>query len=144
MREGTIMRHVRRWSLVLAVAAAATAGCQTMSEVRPGEGRREAIEGHTYDQVWGAAEQVARAHFGVKEQDKAKGTIVAERPISVWSYGAWIGIYVEPPGGAGRTFTVEVVSRRRVASDIGVYDWETKVLGDVREVLAGRPITKVP
>jgi hypothetical protein len=138
------MRDVKRGYLCLALVAATVAGCQTRSDVRPGEGRKEVIEGHTYAQVWDASDKVARTHFGVKEHDRATGTIIAERPVSVWSYGAWIGIYVTPPQGTGRSFTVEVVSRSRVTSDIGVYDWETKVLGDVKDTLAGRPIEKVP
>jgi hypothetical protein len=137
-------RRQLRLVLVAALAAGLVAGCQTMSDVRPGEGRKEVIQGHSYAQVWDAAEKVARTHFGIKEQDKAKGTILAERPVSVWSYGALVGIYITPPGGSASAYTVEVVSRRRVASDIGVYEWEPKVLGDMRDTLAGRPITKVP
>jgi hypothetical protein len=111
------------------------AGCQTIANVPPGAGKKEMVEGHTYDQVWGAAYQVAAKHLVVKEHDKAAGTILAEEPISVWSYGAWVGIYVTPATPGARAYTIEVVSRQRVASDIGVPDWETKVLSDVQVAL---------
>jgi hypothetical protein len=106
-----------------------------MADVPPGTGKKEVIQGHTYDQVWSAAYQVATKHLVVKEHHKAAGTILAEEPISVWSYGAWVGIYITPPTPGASAYTVQVVSRKRLASDIGVEDWETKVLSDTKDAL---------
>ena len=124
------MRLLRLTLLITLIA-----GCQTIADVPPGAGKKEVVEGHTYDQVWGAAYQVAAKHLVVKEQDRAAGRILAEEPISVWSYGAWVGIYITPTTPGARAYTVEVVSRKRVASDIGVPDWETKMLSDVQVAL---------
>jgi hypothetical protein len=107
-----------------------------MATVPPGTGKKEVVQGHTYDQVWGASYQVAATHLVVKEHDKAAGTILAEEPVSVWSYGAWVGIYITPPTPGARAYTVEVVSRKRLASDIGVEDWETEVLSGVEEAVS--------
>jgi hypothetical protein len=105
-----------------------------------GGGQKEVIQGHTYAQVWSAAYQTAARHLRVLEHHEATGTILAEEPVSVWSYGAWVGIYITPPTPGASAYTVEVVSRKRVASDIGVGNWETKVLSDVKLALrAGRP-----
>lgn len=111
------------------------AACQTIADVPPGTGKKEVVQGHTYDQVWSAAYQVVAKHLVVKEHDKAAGTILAEEPISVWSYGAWVGIYITPTRSGASAYTVEVVSRKREAADIGVGDWETKVLSDTKNAL---------
>ncbi|MGH7334326.1 MAG: hypothetical protein ACREKS_16605 [Candidatus Rokuibacteriota bacterium] len=121
--------------LRLSLLVALIAGCQTIADVPPGAGKKEVVDGHTYDQVWDAAYRVAAKHLVVNEHDKAAGRILAEEPVSVWSYGAWVGLYITPPTPGARAYTVEVVSRKRVASDIGVEDWETKVLSDVRVAL---------
>jgi hypothetical protein len=103
--------------------------------VPPGTGAQEVFQGHTYDQMWSAAYQVATTNLVVKEHDKAAGKILAEQPVSVWSYGAWVGIYITPATAGASAYTLEVVSRKRLASDIGAEDWETKVLTDVKVAL---------
>ena len=75
------MRLLRLTLLITLIA-----GCQTIANVPPGAGKKEVVVGHTYDQVWGAAYQVAAKHLVVKEQYRAAGRILAEEPISVWSY----------------------------------------------------------
>jgi hypothetical protein len=121
--------------LRLALLAALVAGCQTIADVPPGAGKKEVVQGHTYDQVWDVAYQVAAKRLKVVEHNKRAGTILAEEPVSVWSYGAWVGIYITPPTPGARAYTVEVVSRKREAFDVGVGDWETTILSDVTVAL---------
>ncbi len=124
--------------LRLTLLATLVAGCQTIADVPPGAGKKEVVQGHTYDQVWDSAYQVAAKHLTVVEHNKSAGTILAEEPVSVWSYGAWVGIYITPPTPGAGAYTVEVVSRKRQAFDIGVGDWETKVLSDLTAALRAR------
>lgn len=117
--------------VALLLALFALPACQSMSDVKPGDGRKATIAGKTYDQVWTAATTVADEHFEVRERDKATGTIKAERTMSAFSKGAYIGIYIVPPTAAP-THTVEVVRRKKSTyGDLGEQDWEYKVLRDM-------------
>lgn len=126
--------------LLIGMGLLGMVGCQTMSDVKPGDGKRQTFAGVTYDQLWTAALKVADEHFEIREQDKEKGIILAERTYSAWSHGAWVGIYITPPPAGAPPYTVEVVRRRKVTTNIGEQDWERKVLRDIGDVLAGRPM----
>ena len=45
--------------ILLACCVAALTACQSLSDVKPGDGRKETFRGYTYDQVWSAAVKVA-------------------------------------------------------------------------------------
>lgn len=130
---------MKRVALAL-VMIAGLAACQTMADVRPGDGRRATIENRSYEDIWKAALKVADEHFDIKEQDQTRGVIVAERTMTAWSYGAWVGIYVTPPTTGAKSYTVEVVRRKKMTTNVGEQDWEKKVLRDIEDVLAGRPL----
>jgi len=112
--------------------------CQSMSDVQPGDGRRATITGRSYAEVWQAAVKVADEHFETRERDEARGIILAERPLTPWGTGAWVGIYVTPPTADAAAYTVEVVSRKKLLTTVTEQGWEKKVLRDLQDVLAGR------
>ena len=87
----------RRALAIASTLLFALAACQSMSDVEPGDGRKATITGKSYDQIWDAADKVADEHLQIHEQDKSRGIIVGERPISFGSYGAWVGTYITPP-----------------------------------------------
>lgn len=124
------VRPVAQWPLLAALAVSLVA-CQSMSDVKPGDGRKAAITGKSYDEIWAAALTVADEHFEIREQDKARGVILAERTWSAWSSGAYVGIYITPPAPAATTYTVEVVRRKKVVTQVGGQPWEYKVLRDI-------------
>jgi len=112
----------------------ALVGCQTMTAVQPGAGRRVTISDHTYDEVWNAAVKVASAHFAILEDVKAEGIIRAE---GRGSSGGWIGIYIT--GAGAKAFTVEVVRKGKYRGQISWQDWENRALREIQDALAGRP-----
>jgi hypothetical protein len=57
-------------SVALVIVTVALAACQSMSSVKPGDGRKTTITGKSYDQIWGATHKVAVEHFQIHEQDK--------------------------------------------------------------------------
>jgi hypothetical protein len=95
-----------RVSLALAMlgvsllAASCSSSGWTLSDVKPGEAgshswavvlgedarldRRVTITGHAYDEIWSAAILVAQEHFEIREQDRARGVIKAERTEISW------------------------------------------------------------
>jgi hypothetical protein len=109
-------------------------GCQTMTDVTPGPGRRATIADHTYDEVWSAAVKVAKAHFTIHDESKAEGIIRGERK---GSGEGWIGIYVT--GAGPKAFTVEVVRKGKYRGQITWQDWEGRVLREIQAFLSGGP-----
>ena len=118
------------------VMALTLGACQTMSDVRPGEGQSIAIAGHPYDQVWDATLKVAEQHFTIHEQSKPEGVILAERS---GTGGGWIGIYFT--GSGPNTFRVEVVRKGKYGGQISWTDWPRTVLREVQAAL-GQPPTR--
>jgi hypothetical protein len=116
------------------------AGCQSLSDVRPGDGRTVTITGRSYDAIWQAAVTVADEHFEIHERDQVRGVLTGERTMTFWGAGAWVGIYITPPAAGAAAYTVEVVSRKKLMTNITEQGWEKKVLRDVQDVLEGRPM----
>lgn len=114
--------------------------CQSLSDVKPGDGKKLTIEQRSYDDIWNAALRVANEHFEIREQDKAHGIILAERTPTFIEARSYIGLYITPPAPGAQSYTVEVVRRKRMTTNQNVQDWERKVLRDVADVLAGRPM----
>lgn len=121
----------RRALAISSMLLFALAACQSMSSVKPGDGRKATITGKTYDQIWDAAHKVAGEHLQIHEQDKTRGVIVGEREMSAWSYGAWVGTYITPPTPGAPVYTVEVVRRKKMTTNVGEQDWEYKMLRDI-------------
>jgi hypothetical protein len=128
---------VVRLAILLALALA---GCSSMSDVQPGDGKAMTTTGKSYDQVCAAAVKVADAHFEIHEQNPGTGVIKAERTVSAFGNGAWIGIYVVPAAADAPSYRVEVFSRKKATGNIGEQGWEGKTLRDIQDVLDGRPM----
>jgi hypothetical protein len=127
-------------AIVALFALLALAGCQSMADVTPGDGKAATITGKTYDQVWAASVKVADEHFEIWKQDKAAGTITAERTVTMWGWGSWVGIYITPAASGAPNYRVEVVSRKKQKGNLGEQGWEGKTLRDIQDVLDGRPM----
>jgi hypothetical protein len=111
-----------------------------MSDVKPGDGRKATITGHSYDDIWRAALKVADEHFEIREQDQAHGVIKAERTTTAFGWGAWVGLYITLSAPGAERYVVEVVSRKKATGNLSEQGWESKVLRDLQDVLAGRPM----
>jgi hypothetical protein len=115
-------------------------GCASMSDVQPGDGKAITVTGKTYEQVYAAAAKVADAHFDIHDQSPATGVIKAERTVSMFGNGAWIGVYITPAMPGAERYRVEVVSRKKATGNFGEQGWEGKTLRDIQDVLDGKPM----
>jgi hypothetical protein len=127
------------WGLLL-ILAMALSSCQTMSSLKPGDGRKATIAGKSYDEVWNAAHKVCAEHFDIQKEDKANGIIISERTQSAASYGAWVGVYITPTVPGAPAYTVEVVRRKKMVTNVGEQDWQYKVLRDMYRELGLPPL----
>ena len=128
----------RAFSVVLVMLS--LVACQSLSDVKPGDGMKLTIDGRSYVDIWNAALLVADEHFEIREQDQARGVILAERTRTFMEAPSWIGIFITPTASAVGRYTVEVVRRKWMTTNLNVQDWERKVLRDLEDVLAGRPM----
>ena len=129
---------------ILSVVLITSSCISKWADVGPGGvyvmGRKATITGHSYDEIWMAAYTVADEHFEIREQDKSRGVIRAERMEIVGMGGARVGISIVPPVTGVNQYVIEVVVVPRNAYDPAQQDWEQKVLRDVHRVLEGEPI----
>lgn len=132
----------RTRALATVVALVVLAGCAGVKDLRPGTGASETFTGRGYDDVWAAAIRVTSEHFKITAADKPGGIIRAEREVQLTSLGEYVGVFITPSTTGAASYRVEVVSRKKVPTQTqaSVQAWETKILRDMRDVLAGRPL----
>jgi hypothetical protein len=130
----------RAVALAPLLALVVAAGCASVKDLEPGGGASETFTGRSYDDVWAAAVRVASDHFALQESDKARGIIRAERTVRFTPLGEYLGIFVTPPESGAASYRVEVVTRKKVATQGSGQEWETKVLRGMRDLLTGRPL----
>jgi hypothetical protein len=51
-----------------------------------------------------------------------------------------VGIYIKPPQPGAEVYRVEVVSRKKLVTNLTEQGWEGKTLRDIQDVLDGRPM----
>ena len=125
-------------ALAVAGAAVLTAlvGCTSLGDVHPGEGKKATFRGYSYDEIWSAAYRVAEEHFEIREMDKTRGVIRAERTFHyMQGRGNWIGIYITPPRAGAPAYQVETVAIGKARVEILGQAWESKVLRHMRFAL---------
>jgi hypothetical protein len=132
----TTRRSICAFSVALVMLV--FAGCQSLSDVKPGDGKKLTIEQRSYDEIWRAALRVTQEHFEIREQDRSRGTILAERTRTFMEAPSWIGVYITPSVSGASSYTVEVVRRKWMTTNVNVQDWERKVLRDLEDVRCGR------
>ena len=105
-------------------------------------GKRLTILGQDYPAIWRAALHVADEHFAIRDRDQSRGVILAERMMTLLERRSWVGIYITPPVLGATAYTVEVVHRSAEEewSRPRSQDWEEKVLREMEDVLARRPM----
>ena len=130
------------WARAVVLLLVLLSGCSSISDLRPGDGRKLAIRDHDYPAIWRAAVFVAEEHFTIHEQDQAKGVILSEREATFMEPASWVGIFITPPRPGAAEYTVEVVRRRNSGARIfsQPQNWEWKVIRDLSRTLAGRPL----
>jgi hypothetical protein len=123
-------------ALLILVLVTCLTSCQSIADVRPGNGHKTTTSGKTYDEVWDAAYKTANEDFEIQHQDKRHGTILGEVPRGAWGSGGWVGIYLTPSTTGAGNYTLEVVWRkRRLVRDIGEREWGYVVLRDICHAL---------
>jgi hypothetical protein len=111
-------------------------GCRTLGDVRAAKGEGMTRVYHaSEDQVWRvlpkAVNEVDLSVAGMYRED---GYLLAERGVTMFSWGEKVAVFVEPQGA--NTTRVEVVSKRAVATNITAADFRIRLLDMIGRMLS--------
>jgi hypothetical protein len=118
---------MKKFAYLLITSLAILSGCTTISDLNEtkGQGKKETIM-RSYDSVWNAAAwSVGSLGMRTVSGDKDLGEIFASKPISNFSAGENIAIFITPINQSSTT--VEVVSKKVMSTNIFATDWTDPV-----------------
>lgn len=123
-------------SLAAFAALALATGCTTLADARAAKGSGPSREyAASMDKVWNTIPAVLKElELPLVSQNRAEGTVLAQRGITAFSYGENVAIFVEPVGGQVRT-RVEIVSKKAMQTNIFAPDWSVEILDKLGEKL---------
>ena len=111
------------------------AGCASLGTVSNARGHGHSrIYNFPYQKVWEAAPKTMSAlNLSIGAIDEKEGKIVADTPITGFSYGEVVAVFVDK---VDETHTrVEVVSRKKLATNIFAYSYQDRILDDLSRQL---------
>lgn len=123
-------------SLAAFAALALATGCTTLADARAAKGSGPSREyAASMDKVWNTIPAVLKElELPLVSQNRAEGTVLAQRGITAFSYGENVAIFVEPVGGQVRT-RVEIVSKKAMQTNIFAPDWSVEILDKLGDKL---------
>lgn len=126
---------MKRRNLLLMLALA-SAGCATTDSLQPGTGGSTfEVRGRSYDQIWNAIVRTASRSLTIVEENKAAGTLRAEKGAGLATWGEVAGVFVRPARAGAPVYTVEVQSLKRSRIQITGQDWTTTMISGIKAEL---------
>ncbi|MCH8164919.1 MAG: hypothetical protein IH889_04855 [Planctomycetes bacterium] len=128
------MRHIVVPALISLLVLA---GCQTLGDARAARGTGTTrLFNATEDQVWSVLPKaVNEVDLSIAGTHRADGYLLAERGVTMFSWGEKVAVFVEPQGLTQTE--VEVVSMRAVAVNITAAEFGHKLLDMIGRMLFG-------
>jgi len=110
-------------------------GCSTMADAKAGKGTGTS---QTFavasDRVWQVLPSAVKsAGLDYVSGNKDEGYALAQRGLSVLSYGENVAIFIDKPTAASTK--VEVVSKKAMATNVFAPDWGQPILDKIAEML---------
>lgn len=124
-------------SVALLAAALFTSGCSNLADARASKGGGVSREyAATADAAWKAVPQVLEEiSLPLVTESRQEGYILAQRGVSMLSYGENVAIFIESVANTALT-KVEVVSKKAMATNIFAPDWSKEILDALEKKLA--------
>lgn len=124
----------RRLYLV-GVLASALGGCASIDSLQPGQGSSFEVHDRDYDLIWQAAVTALSRQLVIVQMDKQTGTLKAERPAGLATWGEVVGVFIRRPSGGSGPHVVEVQSAKRMRTQITGQDWTLTVISAMKAEL---------
>lgn len=127
------------WLLAMSCTALMLGGCATLADSVKAKGTGiYRVYDKPYDEVWTETiEIIEKSNLELVSKDKEGGQILAIRGANGMSWGENVAIFVSKEGENSRS-TVEVVSRRSMATNVFATNWETYILGKLDAKFASK------
>ncbi len=123
-------------ALLISLLVFALSGCATVDGLTPGNGGSTfEVHGKSYDEVWKASVRAMSNGLTIVESDKTSGAIKSEARAGMTTWGEVVGLFVQPAGAGAAMYTVEVVSKKRMQTQITGQNWEPSVIANVKAEL---------
>ena len=110
-------------------------GCATVGELAPGSGSTFEVRGKSYDEIWRASVRAMSNGLTIVESDRTSGVIKSEARAGIATWGEVVGLFVTPTTAVSSTYTVEVVSKKRIQTQITGQNWTPSVIANVKAEL---------
>lgn len=122
------MKRTLAWLLAPLLTLWILSGCTTLADARGARGTGlSRIYSADFETVWKAVPQAASAiGLSIAGENKQERYILAQRGMTLLSYGENVAIFVEPV--SARQTKVEVVSKRALQTNIFAPDWAPELL----------------
>jgi hypothetical protein len=117
---------------VLILFSVILSACATTGSLAPGNGSVLKVSGRNYDEVWRASMHAMGKNLIIVETDQSAGTIRAKSPVGATTWGEVVGLFIWPVTPSADSYTVEVLSRKRLLTQITGRNWEPSVMADLR------------
>jgi ribosomal protein L21E len=120
---------LRTISFIVLISTFFVSGCSTLADAQAAKGQGTSkIYNKDYETVWLATKEVvSNSGLALVTENKEKGTILAQRAMTAFSYGENVAIFVESEKEQNKT-KVEVVNKRALATNITAANWETTLI----------------
>ena len=120
---------LRTMSFIALISTFFVSGCSTLADAQAAKGQGTSkVYAKDYETVWEATKEVvANSGLDLVAENKEKGTILAQRAMTAFSYGEHVAIFVEAEKETNKT-KVEVVNKRALATNITAANWESTLI----------------
>ena len=110
-------------------------GCSTMADAKAGKGTGTSQTfAAASDRVWQVLPSAVKsAGLDYVSGNKEDGYALAQRGLSLFSYGENVAIFIDKP--TTESTKVEVVSKKAMATNIFAPDWARPILDKIAEML---------
>lgn len=111
------------------------AGCATIGSLQPGRGATYVVSKKSYDEVWKAAITVVSRSLTIVESNKEHGIIKAEKRAGLFTWGEVVGVFINPPNIQSKQYIVEVISKKRLQTQITGQNWAPTIIAGMKAEL---------
>jgi hypothetical protein len=129
----TAGRYKTTKAVIILVLIASLVACATSSDLQKGSGSTFEVLDRSYDDVWQAAVTVCTRIIIIEVSDKDTGTIKGHTSGGAFSSGEVVGVFITRHGG--NKYSVDVVSKKRVTTQIAGQNWEQTIIAGIKAEL---------
>ena len=111
-------------------------GCATIGSINPGSGSTFTVKEKSYEEIWESAVRTMTNDLSLAKSNKDTGIIKSKASVGVASWGAVVGLFIKPPKKNQDEYIVEVVSKKRMQTQITGPNWEKRIITNMKAELS--------